>query len=117
MVVSTGPLLSPITIIMISQPDDGDMMGDYPSDSEAPSDTEESSPETVDEEEASNASKTILAPKAAVGSMTKVGDKCMMRVVADHGDEVELEYVTSPDKENKQESMSSDEEIEAMDRG
>ena len=87
-------------------------MGDYPSDSEAPETPEESSPETVDEENASNASKTILAPKSAVGNMTKVGDKCMMRVVADHGDEVEMEYVSN--NESKKESMSDDEELDAM---
>lgn len=86
-------------------------MDNYPS--EAPA-SEEKAPETVDEENASNASKTILAPKAALGSMTKVGDECMMRVVADHGDEVELEY---SDKEDKKESMSPDEEIDAMDKG
>lgn len=88
-------------------------MDNYPSDSEAPETTEESSPETVDEENASNASKTILAPKAAVGNMTKVGDKCMMRVVADHGDEVEMEYVSN-DKKSEKESMSDDEELDAM---
>ncbi len=101
---------------MISQPDDsGGGMDNYPSDS-APDDTSQSPPESIDEQEAADASKTILAPKAALGDMTKVGDECMMRVVADHGDEVELEYATK-DKENKQESMSSDEEIDAMDKG
>ncbi len=102
---------------MISKPDDmgGDGMDNYPSDSAAPDDTTETPPETVDEENASNASKTILAPKAALGSMTKVGDECMMRVVADHGDEVELEYSTEP--ETKKESMSPDEELDMMDKG
>ena len=102
---------------MISQPDNGEMMDNYPSESQASETPDETPPETVDEEEAANASKTILAPKSALGDMTKVGDKCMMKVVADHGDEVELEYATSPDKETKQESMSPDEEIEAMDKG
>jgi hypothetical protein len=100
---------------MISQPDDSGM-DNYPSDSAAPSDTSESPPESIDEQEAADASKTILAPKAALGDMTKVGDECMMRVVADHGDEVELEYSTK-EKENKQESMSPDEELDMMDKG
>jgi len=85
----------------------------YPSDEAEPS--EAKSPETVDEENAENASSTILAPKSALGDMTKVGDKCMMRVVADHGDEVELEYSTSDRK--PKEMMSDDEEIDAMDKG
>lgn len=96
---------------MISQPEGDDGMEMYPSDSAEP--TTKESPETVDEENASSASNTILAPKSAVGKMTKVGDKCMMRVVADHGDEVELEY---SDKETPKEEMSSDEEIDAMDK-
>lgn len=96
--------------------DDGmDMM--YPSDSaeKETASTEKESPETVDEENEENASSTILAPKSAMGRMTKVGDKCMMRVVADHGDEVELEY-SRADKQKSTE-MSSDEEIEALDKG
>ena len=98
---------------MISQPEGDDGMDAmYPSDEAEPS--EAKSPETVDEENAENASKTILAPKTALGDMTKVGDQCMMRVVADHGDEVELEY---SEKENPKEEMSSDEEIDAMDKG
>jgi len=100
---------------MISQPDDGgDGMDMYPSDEAAPKEsTDESSPETVDEENAENSSKTILAPKTALGDMTKVGDRCMMRVVADHGDEVELEYSTA----DKKKEMSTDDEIDAMDKG
>ena len=39
----------------------------------------------------------------------------MMRVVADHGDEVELEYSISDKK--KPMEMTSDEEIDAMDKG
>ena len=101
---------------MISLPDEGDGMDNYPSESEAePSTTESETPETVDEENAENASSTILAPKSALGDMTKVGDKCMMRVVADHGDEVELEYSSADKKKSKE--MSSDEEIEALDQG
>lgn len=98
---------------MISQPDDG--MDNYPSDSssEETPQGEDRTPETVDEENAENSSSTILAPKSALGDMTKVGDKCMMRVVADHGDEVELEYATS----SKPKEMTSDEEIDAMDKG
>ena len=84
----------------------------YPSDEAEPS--EAKSPETVDEENAENASSTILAPKSALGDMTKVGDRCMMRVVADHGDEVELEYSTS---DRKPTEMSTDDEIDAMDKG
>ena len=95
---------------MISQPEDG--MDNYPSSS--PSTPPKEAPETVDEENQDNASKTILAPKTALGDMTKVGDECMMRVVADHGDEVELEY---SDKEDKKDAMSSDEEIDAMNQG
>ncbi len=100
---------------MISLPDEE--MGNYPSEeTETETVTEETAPETVDEENESNASKTILAPKAALGSMTKVGEECMMRVVADHGDEVELEYVT-PETESETETMSADEELDSMDKG
>jgi len=100
---------------MISQPEGDDGMDAmYPSESTAQESTDESSPETVDEENAENSSKTILAPKTAMGKMTKVGDKCMMRVVADHGDEVELEYSTS---DRKPTEMSTDDEIDAMDKG
>ena len=99
---------------MISQPEGDDGMDAmYPSESTAQESTDESSPETVDEENAENSSKTILAPKTALGDMTKVGDKCMMRVVADHGDEVELEYSTA----EKKKEMSTDDEIDAMDKG
>ena len=99
---------------MISQPEDDGMGGMYPSDSaDTSTATEEAPSETVDEENEENASNTILAPKSAMGRMTKVGDKCMMRVVADHGDEVELEYSTS-DKAKSTE-MTSDDEIDAMD--
>ena len=85
----------------------------YPSDEAAPEESTTAPAETVDEENAENSSKTILAPKTALGDMTKVGDRCMMRVVADHGDEVELEYSTSA----KKKEMSTDDEIDAMDKG
>ena len=75
----------------------------------------ETPPETIDEEEESDSANTILAPKSAMSGMTKVGEVCKMKVVADHGDEVELEYVRSP--ETKSTKMSTDEEIDAMDQG
>lgn len=92
------------------------MMDNYPSDSEESTTTEDRTPESIDEEEQETAGNTILAPKSALGDMTHVGDKCMMRVVADHGDEVELEYSTS-DKNKSKRMMTSDEEIDAMDKG
>ena len=82
----------------------------YPSDESA-----SNPPESIDEEEEKDSAKTILAPKSALGGKSEVGHICKVKVVADYGDEVELEYV--PESETKSKDMSSDDEIDAMDQG
>ncbi len=84
----------------------------YPSEGgETPA--EETPPETIDEEEAENASKTALIPKTMLPNC-KVGDIERVRVVADHGDELELEPVGYSDKKKEKSAMSDDEELDAM---
>lgn len=89
--------------------DDG-MDGMYPSEGK-PAET----PETVDQEEQEMSAKTALVSKEALGGECKVGEVYPMKVVAEHGDEVELEYV--PSTEKKSTPMTDDEEIDAMDQG
>lgn len=92
--------------------DDG-MEGMYPSEGESTS-----KPESIDEEESETAGKTALIPKAMLKGKGEVGHVCKMKVVADYGDEVEMEYVPESESETKStDMMSSDEEIEALDKG
>lgn len=85
----------------------------YPSE---PAATEKETPETVDEENEVESSKTTLVPKKALGGSYKVGDTVQMRVVADYGDEMELECCSDSEPEEETE-MSADEEIESLDKG
>jgi len=91
--------------------DDG-MDSMYPSEGGPPA-AEKETPETVDEETEATASSTALVPKSMCKGC-KVGETMQMRVVADHGDEVELECCS--DSEDSEEEMSDDEEIDAMDK-
>lgn len=115
MVVTTRRILNRLKP-MISQPegDDGGMDSMYPSEG-ATTPSEKTTPETVDEETEDSSSKTALVPKKMCGSC-KVGDTMKMRVVKDYGDEVELECCSDSEEDSKEE-MSSDEEIDAMDKG
>ena len=83
----------------------------YPSD-EGEMPPEKAPPETIDEEAAEEASNTALVPKAMLSGF-KVGEIVKMRVAADHGDELELETVTSS-KETSKPTMSADEELDSM---
>lgn len=91
--------------------DDG-MDGMYPSEGDSTA-----KPESIDEEEKETAAKTALIPKAVLQGKGEVGHVCKMKVVADYGDEVEMEYVPESEPETKSTEMSSDEEIEALDKG
>jgi hypothetical protein len=77
----------------------------YPSEGRSP-------PETIDEEEAEMASKTALVPKAMLPDC-KVGEKVTGKVIADHGDELEVELEPTSYKKEPTE-MSSDEELDSM---
>lgn len=91
-------------------PSDDEMDSLYSTESPSkPAPKEEGS---VDEENAE--SPTAIVPKSVLGEGTKVGDVCEMRVVADHGDEMEMEYVSEP-KEESTETQSPDEELDSMD--
>ncbi len=86
--------------------DDG-MDSMYPSEGGSP-------PETIDEEEAEEASKTALVPKEMLPDC-KVGERVTGKVIADHGDELELELEpTSYSKKEKSTEMSSDDELDSM---
>lgn len=66
---------------------------------------------SVDEENAE--SPTALVPKSCLGDGVKVGDTVSMRVVADHGDECEVE-MTSGETENEP-AKSPEQELDEMD--
>ena len=89
--------------------DDG-MDDMYPSDEGMP--PEKETPDTIDEEAAEEASNTALVPKAMLSGF-KIGEIVKMRVAADHGDELELEAVSSS-KETSKPTMSADEELDSM---
>lgn len=76
--------------------------------------SEAQSTETVDEEAAE--SPSALLPKTILGGKKfEVGDEVVLRIKADHGDEVEVEY--APEKpEGEGESESGASELDRMDR-
>lgn len=87
----------------------------YPSDTEGTPSKE--TPESIDEEESEVAAKTALVPKKSLNCSCKVGDTVSMRVVADYGDEVELEPVSGSETESDETTeMSAEDEIEALDK-
>lgn len=70
--------------------------------------------ESVDEENAEH--PTALLPKSAFGPKCKPGDSVTMKVIKDHGDEVEVELTSaSEDDETKTESKDANDELDSMD--
>ncbi len=81
-------------------------------DEEMMEETTEETPESIDEVEAKN--PTALLPTSALGEGVREGDTVTVKVVKLHGDEVEVE-ISSSSKPTK-EAMSSDEELDSMEK-
>jgi hypothetical protein len=54
----------------------------------------------------------LVSKKLLLGKDAKVGDKVILTVVKDYGDEVELKYSTASSE--SKETMSEDEELDAL---
>lgn len=67
----------------------------------------EDSPESIDEENAEN--PTALIPTSALGGKAKVGDSVMLKVVAIHDDEAEVEIASSKEMGMKDKPEANDE--------
>ncbi len=58
----------------------------------------------------SSKDSTAVVPKAVFGGKpTPPGTRCEFKVVADHGDEVQIQYVSNSSKEESSEAQSSPE--------
>jgi hypothetical protein len=69
--------------------------------------------ESVDDQNAGN--PTALLPKTILGGKTfKVGDEVVLKITADHGDEVAVAYAT--EKPGMSEEKSGAEELDEMDK-
>jgi hypothetical protein len=73
-------------------------------------DTEETS-EVEDTKEVEGYTE-LVSKKLLLGKDAKVGDKVILTVVKDYGDEVELKYSTASSE--PKETMSEDEELDAL---
>lgn len=79
-----------------------------------PAEEKAESNDSVDEENAEH--PTALLPKSAFGPKCKPGDSVTMKVIKDHGDEVEVELTSaSEDDENPTESKDANDELDSMD--
>ncbi len=75
---------------------------------------------TVDEQE--QEPQTALLPKSILGGKTfKEGEEVVLKIVKDHGDEIEVSYAPEksrgPDTGRSQPPIPADDELAAMDTG
>lgn len=74
--------------------------------------TEETPPESIDEEEAAN--PTALLPTSALGKGAKVGDTITIKVVKIYDEEAEVQISSGKSKPTTEKTISADAELEAM---
>lgn len=76
--------------------------------------TTEETPESIDEEEAAN--PTALIPTSALGKSAKIGDTITLKVVKIYDDEAEVRISSGKTKTTTEETMSADDELDAMEK-
>ncbi len=95
-------------IVAKSAPADSDMESLYEEEAVV------ESPETPAEESGVEGHTELVTKKLLMGKDVKPGDKVILTVVKDYGDEVELKYETESSDSEETAEMTEDEELDML---